>query len=228
MLELRDPISSASHLITAIWAVFATLIMLRLTPAGRRLPVAIYGLSMVLLFLASGTFHGLYFDSPEERRFYQKLDQSAIYLLIAGTNTPVIAIVLNGVWRRWFLRVVWAFALAGVACLWLVPKPPHAVMVGLYLGLGWTGVLPVVAYYRALGWRAMNWAVLGALLYTAGAVCELTQWPVLIPGWLQAHEILHLFDSAASMAFFVFITRHVIPYRSVPQENLLPQATSQA
>lgn len=217
MLELRDPISSASHLATAVWAVFATLIMLRLTPPipGRRLAVFVYGLSMILLFLASGVFHGLHFDSPEQHRFYQKLDQSAIYLLIAGTNTPVIAALLQGAWRRRFLRTIWALAFSGVACLWLVPKAPHWVMVVLYLGLGWVGVLPVGAYYRALGWRAMNWAVLGAGLYTVGAVCELLQWPVIIPGVLGAHEILHLFDSAACLAFFTFITRHVIPYRAV-------------
>jgi len=214
-MDLRDPISSASHLVTAVWAVFATLILLRVTPpvAGRRWAVLVYGISMILLFLASGVFHGLHFTSPEERRFYQKLDQSAIYLLIAGTNTPVIAVVLTGRWRRWFLWAIWALAATGVACLWLVPQAPHAVMVGLYLGLGWVGVLPVVTYYRVLGWRAMNWALLGALLYTIGAVCELFQWPVLIPGLLGPHEILHLCDSAACLAFFTFITRYVIPLR---------------
>src|SRR5262249_1207548 len=136
VFELRDPVSSASHLATAVWAVFATLIMLRLTPAGRRLPVAVYGLSMVFLYTATGIFHGLFFDSYEEKRFYQKLDQSAIYLLIAGTYTPVLSFLLDGAWRRWFLRLVWAFAIAGVACQWLLPKPPHAAVVGLYLGIG--------------------------------------------------------------------------------------------
>jgi hemolysin III len=94
-----------------------------------------------------------------------------------------------------------------------MPKPPHSVVVSLYLGLGWLGILPVSAYFRAVGWRAMKWAGLGALLYTAGAVCELTQWPVIIPGWVQAHEVLHLCDSAACLAFFLFISRYVIPYR---------------
>ena len=73
MTDLRDPVSSVSHLLTALWAVFATLLMLRMTAhrPGRLLPVAIYGLSMVLLFLASGTFHGLHYDTPEEKRLFQ-------------------------------------------------------------------------------------------------------------------------------------------------------------
>ena len=128
MSDLRDPVSSASHLLTALWAVFATLVMLRLTARRpeRLLPVAVYGASMVLLFLASGTFHGLHYDSPEQKRFFQKLDMSAVYLLIAGTYTPVLAILLAGAWRKWFLRMVWLCAVSGIACLWLLPKAPHA------------------------------------------------------------------------------------------------------
>jgi len=212
VLELRDPVSSASHLATALWAVFATLMMLRITPRerGRRIAVMIYGTSMVLLFLASGLFHGLYYDTPEERRFFQKLDQSAVYLLIAGTNTPPIAVLLGAGWRKWCLRMVWGSALLGVACQWLLPKPPHALVVGLYLGLGWFGMVPGWHYYRALGLRALNWVWVGAGCYTLGAVCELTQWPVIIPGWIQAHEVLHIFDSAGTIAFFLFIVRYVI------------------
>jgi len=214
VIDLRDAVSSSSHLATAVWAAFATVLMIRLTPqgSGRRLSVFIYGLSMVLLFLASGTFHGLYYTTPERMRFFQKLDQSAIYILIAGTNTPALTMLLQGRWRRTFLWLVWSFALAGVASLWVLPKPPHTLVVSLYLALGYLGVIPIFHYYKAVGWRAMNWVWLGAAFYTLGAVCELTRWPVLIPGVLQAHEVLHLCDSAACFAFFIFVVRFVIPY----------------
>lgn len=212
LLELRDPVSSLSHLATAVWAVFATVMMVRLAAPGRRAAVLVYGLSMVLLFTASGLFHGLHYDTPDQKRFFQKLDQSAIYLLIAGTNTVPLSVLLAGPWRTWFLRMMWTLALTGVACQWLLPKPPHGLVVGLYLGLGWLGLLPVLQYYRAVGWRAMNWVWFGAACYTFGAVCELTQWPVIVPGWVHAHEVLHFFDTAGCMAFFVFIFRHVLPY----------------
>jgi hemolysin III len=220
VIDLRDPVSSASHLLTAIWAVFATLVMLRLAAhrPGRLVPLAVYGVSMILLFLASGTFHGLHYDTPEQKRFFQKLDMSAVYLLIAGTYTPVLAIVLTGAWRAWFLRMVWLMALAGVGCLWLLPKPPHAAMVSFYLALGWLGILPLPVYYRALGWRAMNYVWVGAALYSAGAICELTHWPVIVPGWVQWHEVLHFCDTAASVTFFLFVVRYVIPFRAaLPQ-----------
>lgn len=230
MSELRDPVSSVSHLLTAAWAVFATLVMLRLTThrPGRRVPVLVYGTSMVLLFLASGTFHALHFQSPERRRLFQMLDKSAVYLLIAGTYTPIVAILLTGAWRKWILGVVWLIAVAGVACIWLLPEDPqkpdavHAAIVGMYLGLGWIGILPLPLYYRAIGWRAMNWVWAGAGLYTLGAVCELTQWPVIVPGWFQAHEMLHVTHSAASLVFFLFVVRYVIPYQPKPRRGAAP------
>lgn len=222
MMALRDPVSSSSHLFTAVWAVYATLVMYRLAAGrpGRLAPVLVYGLSMVSLFLFSGLFHGLHYDTPEQRRFFQRLDQTAVYLLIAGTYTPVLCVLLAGAWRRWFLRLVWALAAAGVACLWLLPKAPHWSVVAIYLSLGWVGVLPLPLYYRAVGWRAMNWVWLGAGLYTLGAVCELTQWPVLVPGWFGFHEALHVCDSAANMALFLFVVRYVIPHEPPPATEL--------
>lgn len=230
MFELRDFVSSSSHLATAFWALFATLLMLRLTPrvGARRVAVLIYGLSMILLFLASGTFHGLHYSSPERMRFFQKIDQSAVYLLIAGTNTPIMAILLSGRFRKWCLISVWTIAFTGVASLWLLPKPPHPLVVGLYVGLGYLGTVPVYHYYRAVGWRPMIWLVIGAALYTLGAVCELAQWPVIIPGWVQSHEVLHLCDSAANFAFFIFIFRYVINYsgEQAPQATVSQAASS--
>ena len=215
---LRDPISSASHLLTALWAAYATLVLLRLAAPGRRLPVAIFGLSMVVLYLASGTFHGVPFnkyDNPDEFRFFQKVDQSAIYLLIAGTNTPCLAVLLGGRRAMWFLALMWGLAFTGIACLWLLPKMPHELSVCLYLGVGWFGGLPIRSYYRALGWRAMNWMLLGGGLYTLGAAFELAEWPTISPGPIRLgyHEMLHLCDSAASVAVFVFVSRCVLKYQ---------------
>ncbi len=217
MTELRDPISSASHLLTAIWAVFATLVMWRLAAnrPGRLLPVTVYGLSMVLLYAASGTFHGLHYDTPEQKRFFQQLDQSAVFLLIAGSYTPVISILLGGAWRKWLLSVVWVLALVGIGCLWLLPKAPHSLTVCTYVFLGWAGLPAVFHYYRAVGWKAMNWVWVGGGLYVLGAVCELARWPVIVPGWVQAHEVLHFCDTAATVALFLFVIRHVIPHQSV-------------
>jgi hemolysin III len=125
--------------------------------------------------------------------------------------------------RWWFLRLIWGLALLGFLTMWLFPKPPHALNISFFIALGWLGVGPVVHYYRAVGWRAMNWVWLGAILYTLGAVCELTKWPVVIPGYVQAHEVMHVFHSAAALAFFIFGMRYVLPYEmDLPDEPPTP------
>jgi hemolysin III len=222
-MPLRDPVSSASHLFTAVWAVYATLLLVRLTPprSAKRRSVVVFGLSMVVLYAASGTFHGVPYTraaNPDAFRFFQKLDQSAILLLIAGTNTPILVVLLGGRKGVAFLRLMWGLAALGVACLWFLPKAPHWAVVGIYLSVGWLGLAPVAHYYRAVGWRAMNWMWAGAAFYTAGAVCELTEWPVLSTAPLRVgyHEVLHFCDMAGSLCFFAFVLRVVLPHAPRP------------
>jgi hemolysin III len=230
-MELRDPVSSASHLLTAIWAVYATLILIRLTPPqyARKLAVAVFGTSMVLLYLASGTFHGLYYETDEQRRFFQKLDQSAIFMLIAGTNTPILVILLGGRTARLYLSILWGLAAVGIFCLWLLPKAPHWVTVMNYMMIGWLGFMPVRQYLKSgLDWQSWRWVFYGAFWYSLGAVCELTNWPVIMewPVRVAAHEVLHICDTLGSMSFFVFIARYVVPYRNPILADTEPLATA--
>src|SRR5207253_7015178 len=111
---------------------------------------------------------------------------------------------------------VWALAAAGIFCLWVLPKAPHWAIVCIYLGMGWLGFVPLAGYARAVGWRAMNWVWAGAVVYSAGAVCELAEWPVIMvwPVRVGFHEILHFCDTAGTITFFVFIARYVVPYRN--------------
>jgi hemolysin III len=217
LFDLRNPVSAETHLFMACCAIFATLLMRRLTRGDnlRQTSVTVFGLSMIVLYSASGAYHGLRLP-PEELRVFQQLDQSAIYLLIAGTYTPIMALLLTGRTRRWLLGGIWAMAAAGIACKWALPRGPHTLTVGIYLGMGWFGMLGFWHYYRAVGWRGMSWALGGAFLYTLGAVIELAKWPVLWPGVVQSHELLHICDMAATACHVVFVVRYVIVYRPAP------------
>ena len=166
------------------------------------------------------------FLPTEELRLYQKLDQSAIYLLIAGTYTPIMVQLLTGRLRRVLLGGIWLMAAVGIACMWLLPKALHSVTVGLYLGMGWFGMLGMWQYFVAVHWRGMSWAIAGAALYTFGAVCELTRWPVIWPGVVQSHEVLHLSDMLATYCHVVFILRYVIAYRPSPAPYLRRESRS--
>jgi hemolysin III len=213
----RDPVSASSHLMTCVFAVYCTLILWRLASGDRakRLSLACFGLSMTLLYAASGTYHALALppDSPA-RLFFRRLDHSAIYGLIAGTYTPVVVVLLRGRVRTSMLALIWTLAAVGVALKWLLPLAPSPLTVGLYLAMGWVGLLPVRALVRAAGAKAMAWGAFGGVLYTAGALCELFRWPVVVPGVVGPHEMMHFFDVGGTAVHYSFMMWFVLPYPS--------------
>jgi hemolysin III len=214
-LPLRDPISALTHLAAAAWAAYATLLLWRLARGDRtkRLSLACFGASAVVLYAASALYHAvpLARDAPT-LGVLRRLDHSAIYILIAGTYTPIFAVLLRGRQRRLLLATVWLLAWSGVAAKWLLPAPAEALTVGLYLGLGWLAVVPAAALVRAVGLRGMAWGVAGGLCYTAGAACELVRWPVLVPGLVGSHEVFHVCDIAGTALHVVFMARCVVPF----------------
>src|SRR5262249_52338932 len=146
----------------------------------RQWSVGCFGLSMVLLYGASGLYHAVIADEPV-LRYFRLADHSAIYVLIAGTATPVFAVLLKGRQRLWLLGLVWGLAVLGIACKWLLAAPPYSVPVGLYVAVGWIGLVPVYQLIQAIGLRGTAWGLIGGLLYTAGGVCDAVGWPVLLP-----------------------------------------------
>jgi len=215
-VQLRDPVASLTHLFGLLAAVYFTGLLWRLGRGDRRrqFGVGVFGLSMCLLYFASSTYHALV--HPQYLiDFFQRLDHSAIYLLIAGTYTPIYLVLLPRPLRTRLLLLMWALAVAGIVCKWLLPLGAYELSVGLYVGMGWTGLLSAVALVRAIGWWATAFGVLGGLFYTAGGVCDALKWPVIYPGVVRPHEVLHLFDLLGTFVHVLFIVRYVLPFGKV-------------
>ncbi len=216
---LRDPVSSLTHLGTAVLAVYVTLLFARLTRGDRvkRRSLLAFGLSMVVLYAASGLYHAV----PGRRDdpavcFFRQLDVSAIFLLIAGTFTPIIAVLLTGRRRRTMLATVWALAAAGVASRWLFSPITQPVTVVTFFAAGLPGFLPLRQYRRAVGPRGIAWGAAGCVCYIAGAVIDLADWPAPVPGLVNAHEVTHLLDMAGTTIHVLFMLRFVIPFDRRP------------
>jgi hemolysin III len=204
-----------SHAITAPLALVATII-LALMAAGdvaRQVTVLIYGATMVLLFSGSAFYHiGNW--SQRTREALRRLDHSNIFLLIAGTYTPIAFAVLAGWQRVAVLGGVWGFSLVGVAIALSGIKLPRPVFVGLYLVVGWIALLAIPTIFARVGAAGGMLLVAGGALYSIGAACYGLKRPRLWQNVFSYHEVFHLLVIAASATFLVFISTYVISLRS--------------
>lgn len=225
-MGFHDVVSSGSHFLTALWASFATLILLRLTRGHGhgRVAVAVFGVSMVFLFTASAAFHGLKHGNADAVKLYQKIDKSAVFLLIAGAYTPVMAYFLRDRWRVYSLAGLWGWVAVGVASLWAFPDLPHTWLVGIYAVTALSGLLPTPMYVAAINQSPLKWIALIVGPFALGGGAEAAEWPTLYPGLLGPHELMHFAVSVGVFVHFGFVMRHVIS--RPPLANTLPVPTT--
>jgi hemolysin III len=208
----KDPISGLMHLVTAVVALVGVAALVAISPPTltARLALLAYGLSLVLMFTASSLYH-LIKTTPARELWLRKLDHIAIYLLIAGTYTPVCVIVLSGAWRWGLLLGIWLLAVVGIAFKLAYMKTPRWLTVALYLLMGWLGAVGFGPLFAALPPPAFGWLLAGGLLYSVGAVIYATRRLDFLPGVFGFHEVWHIFVSAAGAAHYIFILGYIAP-----------------
>lgn len=189
-----EPFSSLTHLAGA--AVFAwlgwSLVGGGRGSAGRKVSLAVFAFSCVLLLSLSGVYH-LLAPGGTPRYVLHRLDHAAIFVLIAGSFTPVHAMLFRGFWRWGMLAIVWTMAVTALTLktVFFDSMPEWAGLL-LYLGLGWFGLVSGVALARRFGSWFIRPLVWSALAYTFGALMDFLHWPELVPGIFGSHELFHL------------------------------------
>ena len=177
---------------------------------ARRLPLLIFFASMVELYTVSAVFHlGVW-----RKRTYgilRTLDHSSIYIAIASTYTPLCVAALAGWGRALLLGGAWLLALAGIVLTISAPRMPRALRTGLYAAMGWMAAPALPAMWNALPPPATILLLVGALIYSAGAVVYVRRRPDPFPRILGYHEIFHLCVVAGSAACGVAMCLWVAP-----------------
>jgi len=161
---------------------------------------AIYGTSLVLLYTSSTIYHAL--ADNRAKRVFKILDHSSIYLLIAGTYTPVTLITLRGPWGWTLFAVVWGLCVCGILfkSLWIGRLKVASTVI--YVLMGWCAVVAIRPLLAALSWTGFAWLLAGGLCYTAGVA-------FYVNSRRFAHSIWHLFVMAGSFCQYWAIFRYV-------------------
>ena len=194
--RLRGRIHQAACLVSLVG--LAWLVVLANGP--REIAAAVvYGLATVLLYLVSSTYH-VFAHGPRIRPVMRRLDHSMIFVLIAGTYTPVCLLGLHGAWGWGLLIAVWFGALVGITLKVAGLERYRKLSAPLYIVLGWLAVIATPQLLDRPDLLAL--ALVGGLCYTAGAVMFARQWPGRVATWFGYHEWWHTWTVVAGVCFF--------------------------
>ena len=191
---LNDPAGSITHLVGAFVFLVLSIPMIRrsMGSPAKWISLTIFAASAVLLLLSSGIFHAMPSGTPV-REVFKRLDHAAIFILIAGTFTPIHVILFKGVMRWGVLVPIWVAALAGITLKTVFfTSTPEWLGISIYLVMGWAGAISMVGAWRLYNLRFVSPLILGGFAYTVGALCEFTGEPTLIEGVIRSHEMFHI------------------------------------
>lgn len=213
-ITLRDPGSALTHFIAMVLACGSSIPLL-IKAAGNG-PVAliamtVFILSMILLYAASTTYHSVTLPQPVIKML-RKLDHSMIFVLIAGSYTPVCLIVLDQSRGLPLLITVWAFAIIGtlVKLFWIdCPKWFSSV---IYIVMGWLCLFVFGPIIHSIPTAAFLWLLAGGIIYTVGGIIYALKLPLFNQKhqYFGSHEIFHLFVMGGSFCHFIFMYQFVI------------------
>jgi hemolysin III len=205
-IKFRDPVSGLTHFFSAILAVVGLIVLLILgyRDTGKEITLLIYGISLILMLSASATYH-LVNARPPILVWLRKMDHTSIYLLIAGSYTPICVHFFTGFWRNGFLAIIWGMALVGIIVKLFVIRAPRWVTAGIYLLMGWLSILAIGEMLTRMPAPALIWLALGGLAYTLGAIVYMLKKPDFIPGVFGFHEVWHIFVILGCLAHFILI-----------------------
>lgn len=206
--HIKDPGSAITHFIGMLMAIFAAVpLLIKAAHEPDRIyliSLAVYAASLILLYAASTTYHT--FDlSPKANTLLKKIDHMMIFVLIAGSYTPICLITLKGQTGVLLLSLVWGIAVLGIILKAFWVFCPKWVSSVLYIGMGWTCVLAFTKILNSLSPAAFAWLLAGGIIYTAGGIIYALKLPIFNNRHKNfgSHEIFHLFVMGGSTCHFI-------------------------
>ncbi|MDI9488245.1 MAG: hemolysin III family protein, partial [Bacillota bacterium] len=214
IIKAKDPASAVTHFIGTLMAIFAATPLLIKAAANpgyiHIISLGIFIISMILLYLASTIYHTLNISEKVNRRL-RKFDHMMIYLLIAGTYTPICTIALGDTVGISLLIIIWTLAIIGIVITGFFINCPKWISSVIYIAMGWICVLAFTKIINSLPSAAFNWLLAGGIIYTIGGVIYALKLPLFNKRhkYFGSHELFHLFVMGGSFCHFILMYRYI-------------------
>lgn len=208
----KDLVSAALHILGFILSAAGTVVLLvkaaELTP-WHVVSYAIFGATMMALYAASSVYH-LFYISERVHGILRRIDHIMIFMLIAGTYTPICLLTLRGAWGWVLFGIVWGCALAGlfIKIFWM--EAPRWLSTAFYIGMGWAALLAIWPLTQRMSGAALGWLFGGGAVYTVGGIFYALRFPRIDTRFFGFHELFHIFILLGSACFYVLIYGYVL------------------
>lgn len=210
--KMQNPIRGFLHGGAAV-ATLVGIVLLLVRSEGAAPAVIgslIFGGALLVMYTISSLYHSIPWNT-DRKRILQRLDHSMIYLVVAGTFTPIAIAGLDGLSLAMSLTLIWGIALTGVLLKALMPRVVTWLSVTLQLAMGWIALIWMPTIVDQLGIGVLVFVLAGGLCYTVGAVIFLTKKPNPLPRSFGYHELFHTLVVTASVLHFLAIFLYAIP-----------------
>ncbi len=211
--RLREPISGLTHAFGVVASIAALVILVVLASLYSNtyniVSFSVFGVSLILLYTASSVYH-LVTTSEKSIRVLRRIDHSMIYVLIAGTYTPICLGPLRGPWGWSIFGVIWGLALVGILVKNLWFNAPRMLYTSFYIIMGWLIAIALFPLSKVLPQAGMLWLFAGGISYTLGGIIYALKWPKINFKYFGFHEIFHIFILIGSFCHFWLMLRYIL------------------
>jgi hemolysin III len=210
--RMQNPIRGFLHGSAAVAALAGTVYLVSRTWGDSVALVGslVFGFALLVMYTVSTLYHSIPWSADWKRRL-QRVDHSMIYLVVAGTFTPIALAGLDGLSLWLCLGLIWGIASVGIVLKVVRSKVSTGLSVTLQLVMGWTVILWLPQIWTNLGPGAIVFIAIGGLFYTVGSVFFLTKRPRLFARTFSYHELFHVFVVLASVFHFMAVALYAVP-----------------
>lgn len=212
-IKLKEPVSALTHLVGAILSIPVTIFLIyyaiKYATPWHVASFIVFGIALTLLYTASTVYHSVSV-SQKVSDILRRIDHMMIFILIAGTYTPICLVALRGAWGFSLFGVVWTIAILGIMIKIFWFKAPRKLSTSLYVIMGWLVITAFYPLLKAVPPSGVLLLTLGGLSYTVGAIIYAFKLPIFNSKLFGFHEVFHIFVIAGSAFHIIFMFKYIM------------------